>query len=67
MTVSRVVAHTVVVTSGRGVDRVDLHWKCLTCGKTHASRARGELPPVLARKGPHGPVLLLVGAAAVAL
>ena len=62
---TRALAFATVVTSGKGVERVDLHWKCLTCGKTHASKARGELPPVLLRRGPHGPVSLHVITAAV--
>ena len=63
------VAHVIVVTSGRCVERSDIYWRCLTCGKTHASRARGELPPTIRRRGPHGGavVLHIVGATAVAV
>ena len=55
------VAHVIVVTSGRCVERSDIYWRCSVCGRTHASRARGELPPVLRRRGPHGPIVLHVG------
>lgn len=54
------VAHVIVVTSGRCVDRSDLYWRCSVCGKTHASRARGDLPATIRRRGPHGPVVLHV-------
>ena len=52
------VAHVIVVTSGRCVERSDLYWRCSVCGKTHASRARGDLPATIRRRGPHGPVVL---------
>ena len=55
------VAHVIVVTSGRCVERSDIYWRCSVCGRTHASRARGELPPVLRRRGPCGPIVLHVG------
>ena len=65
-----VVAIVTDVVGGReGTTRSLLVWRCPgVCpgGTKHLSQARGELPPVLARKGPHGPVLLyVVGAAAV--
>ena len=61
------VAHVIVVTSGRCVERSDIYWRCSVCGRTHASRARGELPPVLRRRGPHGPIVLHVGVGATAV
>ena len=57
---TRNLAFGTVTTSGRGVERVDLHWRCSVCGRTHASRARGDVPPSIERRGPHGPVTLLV-------
>ena len=57
---TRNLAFGIVTTSGKGVERVDLHWRCSVCGRTHASRARGDVPSSLHRRGPHGPVLLLV-------
>ncbi len=62
---TRALAFATVVTSGKGVARVDLHWKCPTCGKTHASKAHGELSAVLLRRGPCGPVQLHIITAAV--
>ena len=57
---TRDLAFGIVTTSGKGVERVDLHWRCSVCGRTHASRARGDVPSSLQRRGPHGPVLLIV-------
>ena len=63
-----VVAIVTDVVGGReGAMRSLLIWRCPVCGGgvRHLSQARGELPPVLLRRGPHGPVSLHVITAAV--
>lgn len=62
-----VVAVVTDVVGGReGTTRSLLVWRCYLCGGgvRHLSQARGELPPVLRRRGPHGPVLLAVATSA---
>ena len=55
-----VVAVPVWVTAANGNTRALLPWRCTRCGATHLSQARGNLPPTLQRRGPHGAVVLHV-------
>ena len=59
-----VIAFATTVLSARRVPRTILVWRCdyPSCppGTRHLSVARGELPPVLERRGPHGPVRLVI-------
>ena len=59
-----VIAFATTVFSARRVPRTILVWRCdyLSCppGTRHLSVARGELPAVLERRGPHGPVRLVI-------
>ena len=64
-----VVAIVTEVVGGReGTTRSLLVWRCPICGGgvRHLSQARGDLPPTVRRRGPHGLVLLYVVGAAVA-
>ena len=64
-----VVAIVTDVVGGReGTTRSLLVWRCPVCpgGARHLSLARGDLPPTVRRRGPHGLVLLYVVGAAVA-
>ena len=54
------------VVAANGNSRVLLPWRCLTCGATHLSQGRGEIPPTVNRRGPHGRIVLHIAAAAVA-
>lgn len=59
---------TEVVGGREGTTRSLLVWRCPICpgGAKHLSLARGDLPPTVRRRGPHGPVLLFVVGVAVA-
>jgi len=59
---THVVASAVWVTAANGNRRALLPWRCPGCGWTHLSQARGDLPPTLQRRGPHGAIVLHLAA-----
>ena len=61
-----IVPSPVWVVAASGNSRLLLPWRCLTCGATHLSQGRGEIPPTVNRRGPHGPIVLHIAAAQVA-
>lgn len=60
-----IVPNPVWVVAASGNSRLLLPWRCLTCGSTHLSQGRGEIPPTVNRRGPHGQIVLHIAAAQV--
>ena len=61
-----IVPNAVWVVAASGNSRLLLPWRCLTCGATHLSQGRGDIPSTVNRRGPHGPIVLHIAAAEVA-